>query len=90
MAAYREVLARGECIEMWFIKVILLGAPRLGKTTVRRRLTGEISDISSSGEAKQPSTGAVESAPSVVIRNLSKTTALVTPTEWAPRQRPHR
>ena len=69
---------------MWFIKVILLGAPHLGKTTARRRLTGEISDISSSGEeAQQPSTGAVESAPSIVIRNLSTNTALVTPTEWA-------
>lgn len=67
---------------MWFVKVILLGAPRLGKTTARRRLTGEISDISSSGEATQPSTGAVESVPSVVIRNLSTNTALVTPTEW--------
>ncbi len=80
--AYRQVIATHESIEMWFIKVIFLGAPRLGKTTVRRRLTGEISDISSSGEAEQPSTGTVESAPSVVIRNLSSTTALVTPTEW--------
>ena len=82
LAAYRHCLATHECLEMWFIKVVLLGAPRLGKTTARRRLTGEISDISSSGEAEQPSTGAVESAPSVVIRNLSSTTALVTPTEW--------
>lgn len=77
------MIATHECIEMWFIKVILLGAPRLGKTTARRRLTGEICDISSSGEEKQPSTGAVESAPNIVIRNLSRTTALVTPTEWA-------
>ncbi len=68
---------------MWFVKVILLGAPRLGKTTALRRLTGEIKDISSSGEAEQSSTGTVESAPSVVIRNLSSTIAVVTPTEWA-------
>ena len=67
---------------MWFIKVILLGAPRLGKTTMRRRLTGEIDDISSSGEGEQPSTGAVESGPSIVIRNLSSTTALVTESKW--------
>ena len=65
---------------MWFIKVILLGAPRLGKTTVCRRLTGEIADISSSGEAVQPSTGAVESG--VVITNISSTTAVVTSSEW--------
>ena len=68
---------------MWFVKVVLLGAPRLGKTTARRRLTGEIDDISSSGEKEQPSTGVVESVPSVVIRNLTATTALITPTEWA-------
>ncbi len=54
LAAYHQVLATQE---MWFIKVILLGAPRLGKTTARRRLTGEIKDISSSGEEEQPSTG---------------------------------
>ena len=67
---------------MWFIKVILLGAPRLGKTTMRRRLTGEIDDISSSGEGEQPSTGIVESGPSIVVRNLSSTTALITESEW--------
>ena len=66
---------------MWFIKVIFLGAPRLGKTTARRRLGGEIADISSSGEAVQPSTGIVESG--VVIRNLSSNTALVTPSHWS-------
>ena len=66
---------------MWFIKVIFLGAPRLGKTTARRRLGGEIADISSSGEAEQPSTGTVESG--VVIRNLSSSTALVTPSHWS-------
>ena len=67
---------------MWFFKVILLGAPGLGKTTARRRLTGEIENISSSIAGEQPSTGAVESGHSVVIRNLSSTTALITPSEW--------
>ena len=78
----RQFLATQECLEMWFLKVILLGFPRLGKTTMRRRLTGEIDDISSSGEGEQPSTGIVESGPSVVIRNLSSTTALVTGSNW--------
>ena len=80
--AYRQILAKRETLEMLFIKVILLGAPRLGKTTMRRRLTGEIDDISSSGEGEQPSTGAVESGPSIVIRNLSSTTALITESKW--------
>ena len=79
--AYRHVLTTQESIDMWFIKVIFLGAPRLGKTTARRRLGGEIADISSSGEAVQPSTGIVESG--VVIRNLSSSTALVTPSHWS-------
>ena len=81
MDAYHHILATQESLDMWFIKVIFLGAPRLGKTTARRRLGGEIADISSSGEAAQPSTGAVESG--VVIRNLSKNTALVTQSHWS-------
>ena len=40
----------------------------------------EIDDISSSGEMQYPSTGAVESG--IVIRNLSSTMALVTPSDW--------
>ena len=40
----------------------------------------EIDDISSSGEMQHPSTGAVESG--IVIRNLSSTMALVTPSDW--------
>ena len=80
LIAYRQILATGDSIEMWFLKVILLGAPELGKSTVRRRLGGEIADIFSSGETTHPSTGTVESG--VVIRNLSSTTALVTSSEW--------
>ena len=81
LIAYHQILATHDTIAMWFIKVILLGAPGLGKSTVRRRLGGEIDDISSCGETTAyPSTGTVESG--VVIRNLSSTTALVTPSEW--------
>ena len=80
--AYQQILATQDSIKMWFFKVILLGAPRLGKTTACRRLTGEIEDISSSGETVEPSTGAVESGHSVAIRNLSSTTALMTQSEW--------
>lgn len=73
-----HILATQDCVEMWFIKIILLGAPGIGKTTVRRRLTGEIKDISSSGERVHHSTGAVDSKHGV----LSSTTAMVTPTQW--------
>ena len=81
LIAYHLILATHDTIAMWFIKVVLLGTPGLGKSTVRRRLGGEIDDISSCGETTSyPSTGTVESG--VVIRNLSSTTALVTPSEW--------
>ena len=81
LIAYYLILATHDTIDMWFIKVVLLGAPGLGKSTVRRRLGGEIDDISSCGETTAyPSTGTVESG--VVIRDLSSTTALMTPSEW--------
>ena len=81
LIAYHLILATHDTIAMWFIKVILLGAPGLGKSTVRRRLGVEIDDIRSCGETTAyPSTGTVESG--VVIRNLSNTTALMTPSEW--------
>ena len=67
---------------MRFFKVILLGAPRLGKTTFCRRLKGEIDDIHSSGEGEHPSSGALESGGNIVVRSLSNSAALVTPSEW--------
>ena len=83
LEAYHRILLTHECLEMWFIKVILLGAPRLGKTTFLKRLRGKIKDISSSGrKEEEPSTEALESGHSVVIRNLSSSTAFVTPSDW--------
>ena len=64
---------------MRFFKVILLGAPRLGKTTFCRRLKGEIDDIHSSGEGEHPSSGALESGGNIVVRSLSNSAAVVTP-----------
>ena len=63
--------------------MIFIGPPRLGKTTARRRLAGEIADINSAAEPEQPSTGAVESGENVVVRNISSTTAVMTPSEWS-------
>ena len=46
---------------------------------------GEIVDVLSAGEAEQPqpSTGAVNCGHSMIVRNVSNTTAIVTHTEWA-------
>ena len=55
----------------------------MGKTSLLRRLIGEIVDIISAAESsEQPSTGTVESA-HMVIRNLSITTAVMTPGNWS-------
>ena len=67
------------------MKFLFLGPPRLGKTTVRRRLMGEIKDIKSAGEAEQPqpSTGTVETGHSVVVKTVSNTAAVMTESEWS-------
>ena len=83
LEAYQHVISTQATIELPFLKMVFIGAPRLGKTTMRRRLTREIDDIDSAGETTQPSTGAVETDHNVVIRNLSSTTAVVTPSEWS-------
>ena len=72
-------------LELLFLKFLFVGPPRLGKTTARRRLMGEISDLMSAGEAEQlqPSTGAVDSGHSMIVRNISSTTAVVTQAEWS-------
>ena len=81
--AYHRILATRDSLEILFVKMIFIGPPRLGKTTARRRLTGEIADITSAAEPEQPSTGAVESGGNVVVRNISNTTAVITPSEWS-------
>ena len=67
------------------MKFLFLGPPRLGKTTVCRRLMGEIQDIKSAGEAEQPqpSTGTVETGHSVVVKTVSNTAAVLTESEWS-------
>ena len=60
--AYQYFLNMREPLDLLFLKFIFLGPPQLGKTTACRRLTGEIADLVTAGEAEQPqpSTGTVE------------------------------
>ena len=71
-------------MDLFFLKFLFVGPPRLGKTTACRRLMGQIKDLISAGEDKQPtpSTGTVETG-NVVVRNVSNTTAVITQTEWS-------
>ena len=83
--AYRHFINTKDVLELLFLKFLFVGPPRLGKTTARRRLMGEITDLISASEADQahPSTGAVESGHDMVVRNVSNTTAVVTQAEWS-------
>ena len=83
--AYRHFINTKDVLELLFLKFLFVGPPRLGKTTARRRLMGEITDLISASEVHQahPSTGAVESGHNMVVRNVSNTTALVTQAEWS-------
>ena len=84
MEAYHYFINSKESLDLLFLKFLFLGPPRLGKTTARRRLMGEIVDLQTAGEAEkpQPSTGTVESG-SVIVRSVTNTTAVVTQSEWS-------
>ena len=83
--AYQYFINTKDTLELLFLKFVFLGPPRLGKTTVRRRLMGEITDLKSAGEAEQaqPSTGAVESGHSMIVKSLSNNTTVITQAEWS-------
>ena len=83
--AYRHFINTKDILELLFLKFLFVGPPRLGKTTARRRLMGEITDLISASEEDQAhsSTGAVESGHNMVVRNVSNTTAVVTQAEWS-------
>ncbi len=82
--AYQYFVTTKDTLELPFLKLLFLGPPHLGKTSLQRRLNGEISDLVSAGEADvfHASTGAVESGPNVVVRCLSHTTAAIIGNKW--------
>ena len=83
--AYRYFINTKDVLELLFLKFLFVGPRRLGKTTACHRLMGDITDLISASEADEhhPSTGAVESGHSMVVRNVSNTTAVVTQAEWS-------
>ena len=79
MNAYNQMIASEEnIIKMLFAKVIFLGPPGRGKTVTRRRLFGEIVNISKE-EGEQPSTGVIDAHTFVVKQSTDRTTGLLNP-----------
>ena len=79
MNAYNQMIASEKnMIKMVIAKVIFLGPPGRGKTVTRRRLFGEIVNISKE-ESEQPSTGVVDAYTYVVKQRTDRTTGLLIP-----------
>ena len=56
--AYQQALKKGVGIPLKYLKVLFFGPPRTGKTSMRRRLVGEIQNLK--GESIQNSTGVAD------------------------------
>ena len=69
---------------MFFLKLLFCGPPRLGKTTTRRRLIGEILNLLSANESNsvQPSTGVVEFGPDIIVKRLFSGAVVVDEVDW--------
>ena len=78
MQAYHEMVSSEEnVIDILIAKVIFLGPPGRGKTVTRRRLFGEIVNISTE-EGEQPSAGVID-AHTFVVKKEDRTTGLLNP-----------
>ena len=53
MDAYQHFINTKDALDLLFLKLLFIGPPRLGKTTARCRLMGEIADLISANEAEQ-------------------------------------
>ena len=82
--AYQQALKEGVAISLKYLKVLFFGAPRTGKTSMRRRLVGEILNLSN--EPVQASTGTAE-AYNVIVKlvedKITSSTTVVTKSKWS-------
>ena len=82
--AYEQALKEGVAISLKYLKVLFFGPPRTGKTSMRRRLIGEIQNLSN--EPFQASTGTTEMYDVIVKLVEDKTTTsttVITKSKWS-------
>ena len=71
--AYQQALKEGGAIPLKYLKMLFFGPPRTGKTSMRRRLVGEILNLAN--EPPQASTGTAECYDAIVKLVEDKMTA---------------
>ena len=86
--AYQQALKEGVAIPLKYLRVLFFGPPRTGKTTMRRRLVGEIQNLAK--EAVQASTGTAEHYDVIVklveekiTDKISTSTTVITKSKWS-------
>ena len=72
--AYQQALKGGAAIPLKYLKVLFFGPPRAGKSSMRRRLVGEIQNLAN--EPVQASTGTAE-VHEVIVKKVTISTAVV-------------
>ena len=86
--AYQQALKEGVAIPLKYVKVLFFGPPQTGKTSLRRRLVGEIMNLAK--EPFQTSTGTAEGY-DVIIKlvedkisdKISTSTTVITKSKWS-------
>ena len=82
--AYQQALKEGVPIPLKYLKVLFFGPPRTGKTSMRRRLVGEILNLAK--EPIQASTGIADAYDVIVKLVEDKTTTsttVITTSKWS-------
>ena len=82
--AYQQALKEGVAIPLKYLKVLFFGPPRTGKTSMRRRLIGEIQNLAK--VPVQASTGAAEHYDvivKVVEDKITTSTTVITKSKWS-------
>ena len=82
--AYQQALKEGVAIPLKYVKVLFFGPPQTGKTSLRRRLVGEVMNLAK--EPFQTSTGTAEGYDVIIklveAKNTTSTT-VITKSKWS-------